>query len=139
MVELLQKFLGEGTLGLTEGSTPRRTVGELLRAAAAFAEETQRVEKEKCAQEKARREHEASIAREKYLDSLAGGEPKLWAAVQTLIATTKPQSYDQAIKLLVDLRDLGTNVEDFRIRIEALRQAHGHKPAFIKRLKNAGL
>jgi len=140
VIKPLDKFLEARRLGLT-GPTPRRTVRELFCAAAAFAEERERIKKEKCAQDKARREREASIAREKYLDSLAGGEPNLWARIQTLIQHTQPQSYDQAIKLLIDLRDLNarTNVEEFRIRIEELRQANARKPSFIKRLKKAGL
>jgi hypothetical protein len=61
--------------------------------------------------------------------------------VDTLIATKRPKSYALALKLLVDLRDLdasGTGGE-FGLRIEALRQSHASKPAFIKRLTQTGL
>jgi hypothetical protein len=75
------------------------------------------------------------------LDSLAGQEPKLWDKVDMLIAEKQAKSYDQALKILVDLRDLTSRIGggDFRLRIEALRQEHTRKPAFIELLRKAGL
>ena len=59
----------------------------------------------------------------------------------TLVASKQPKGYDQALRLLVDLRDLDARGKsgEFRLRIEALRQAHARKPSFIERLKKAGL
>jgi hypothetical protein len=90
---------------------------------------------------KARREREAATARGKHLEGLAGRESKQWSEVDTLVATKQPKSDDQAIRLLVDLRDLDTRGKggDFRPRIEALRQAQARRPSFIERLKKAGL
>ena len=61
--------------------------------------------------------------------------------VDTLIAAKQPKSYDLALKLLVDLRDLAASGkgDDFGPRIETLRQSHARKPAFIERLNKAGL
>ena len=141
VMELLQRFLNSRSAGVPSGSPPGRTVGQLRRAAKTCTEDRKRTEAENRAREKARCEREAAIAREKYLDSLVGHEPKLWAEVDTLIATMQPKSYDQALKLLVDLRDLDARGKggDFRLRIEALRQAHARKPSFIERLRKAGL
>ena len=141
VTELLQRFLKGRSAGVTTGATAGRTVGQLLRAAKAYTEERKRIEAEKRAKEKTRREREAATAREKRLDSLVGREPKLWAEVGALIATRQPRSYDQVLNLLADLRDLDArgNGGDFGLRIEALRQAHARKPSFIERLTKAGL
>lgn len=47
------------------------------------------------------------------------------------------QYYDQAVKLLVDLRDLAERTEggDFRQRLDAIRQMHARRPAFIAGLE----
>ena len=139
--ELRLRFLKERAAGGTGPAATGRTVGQLLKAAKAYAAKRQRTEAEKRAKEKARREREAAIAREKHLDSLVGREAKLWAEVDTLVASKQPKSYDQAVKLLVDLRDLEARGKgnDFRMRIEALRQAQTRKPSFIERLRKAGL
>jgi len=61
--------------------------------------------------------------------------------VGTLIAAKQPKSYDLALKLLVDLRDLDVRAKrgEFGPRIEALRQSQASQPAFIKRPTQAGL
>jgi hypothetical protein len=123
-------------------SAARRTVGELLQTAEARAEERRQAEARKRKEEAERRQREAAIARAKYLDSLAARQPQLWARVENLIAETKPKSYEQAIKLLVDLRDLAQREErdrDFRMGLDAIHVAHARKPAFIDRLRKAGL
>ncbi|MEA3411961.1 MAG: hypothetical protein U9R74_10530 [Pseudomonadota bacterium] len=141
VAELLQRFLKQRAAGDGGSATTGRTVGRLLQAAEAYATERTRIEAGKRAREKARREREAAIAREQHLDSLVGRETKLWARIDGLVATKQPRSYDQAVKILVDLRDLDTRGKggDFRLRIEALRQAQARKPSFIERLRKAGL
>jgi len=141
IAELLQRFLKERSSGNVDPPTIGRTVGHLLQAAEAFATERKRIEAEKRAMEKARREREAAIAREKHLDSLVGREAKLWTEVDGLVATKQPKNYDQAVRLLVDLRDLAARGKgsDFGLRIEALRQAQARKPSFVERLRKAGL
>jgi predicted GIY-YIG superfamily endonuclease len=140
IAELLQRFLKEQA-GNDTAATTGRTVGQLLHAAEAYTTERQRIEAEKRAKEKARREREAAIAREKHLDSLVGREGKLWTEVDGLVATKQPKNYDQAVRILVDLRDLAARGKngDFGLRIAALRQAQAKKPSFIERLRKAGL
>ena len=138
--ELLQRFLKERP-GNGGPATSDRTVGQLLQAAEAYTTERRRLEAEKLAKEKARREREAAIARETYLDSLVGREAKLWTEVDGLVAMKQSKKYDHAVKILVDLRDLAARGKegDFGLRIEALRQAQAKKPSFIGRLRKAGL
>jgi hypothetical protein len=121
---------------------PRRTVGELLAAAEAFRAQRQREEARKAAEEKARQEHLAAIARQKHLDALAGREAHLWTKVEELVATRLPKSYDLAIEHLVDLRDLAARKGEqagFSRHLTNLREAHARKPSFIGRLHDRGL
>ncbi len=141
--ELVQRMRRErgADQGAGKAVAKRRTVSDLLRAAEQVAEERERIAAEKAAKEKARQEHEAARARAKHLGQLAGKEPMLWEKVKGLIATKQPKSYDHAVELLVDLRDLAARKDggSFRQRVEELRVAHARKPTLIGRLHKAGL
>lgn len=141
VAELQRRFLESRPRVPDAASPPRRTIGELIRAAEAHQLERQRREAERRAQEQASREREASLAREKHLDTLVGREAKLWSKVEDLVATKRPKEYAQSIEILIDLRDLAARTEDvdFQLRLETLRQSHDRKPAFIERLRKAGL
>jgi len=120
---------------------PRRTVAALRRAVEQAAEERKRVASEKASREKAKREKLAVVARAVHLNGLAGKEPTLWSKVESLIADRQPKSYDQAVEVLKDLRDLAARKDDpgFRRHVEALRAAHGGKRSLIERFDKAGL
>jgi hypothetical protein len=126
---------------LRPGGAPR-TVGEILEAAEARAEERRREEATRAAAERARREREAAEEREQYLDNLAKREAKAWEQVDTLIATKQPGRYDEAVKLLCDLRDLarrGGRGSEVEARLLRLCKEHVRKPSFMERLRKAGL
>lgn len=140
--ELVQRMRRERGSDRTGKAAPtRRTVAELVRATEHAAGERRRIEAEKAAREKARREREAAAARIKHLDKLAGTEPALWKRVEELVATKHPKRYEEAVVLLIDLRDLAARKDDagFRRRLEALRAEHARKPALLERLHKAGL
>ena len=142
--ELIQRLRREqaGDRGESrEAAARRRTVAELLGAGEQAAAERERVAAEKAAKEKAQHERAAARARAKHLDELTGKEPMLWQKVESFIATKQPKSYDQAVEVLADLRDLAARQDgaDFGPRVEALRLAHARKPTFIERLDKAGL
>jgi len=141
--ELLQKVKRDrgAEQGASTAASKTRTVGELLRQAEKAAEERRRIAAKKAAQDKARREREAAIARAKHLDALAGRELAVWKQVESLIATKQPKSYDHAVTLLVDLRDVAERKDSsgFQRRVEELRAAHARKPTLIARLQKAGL
>jgi hypothetical protein len=129
------------TRGRRPSSGRRRTVGELLKGAAQRAQERERIAAQKAAVAAGRRTREAAAARVKHLDSLAGKESKIWADVDSLIATKQPKNYDAAVRLLVDLRDLTDQKRggEFRVRVEALRAAHVRKPTLLERISRAGI
>ena len=142
--ELFRQFIKERCSGSQQiaEKCERRTVGELIQEAEERAEERRRAAAKKAAEEKARRDREAAEHREKYLDEIAKREPNLWNQVENLISTKQPKSYDQAVRLLIDLRDLASRkgkMDEFGPRLSALRAAQARKPSFIKRLRKAGL
>jgi hypothetical protein len=119
-----------------------RTVGDLLSAARAREEEkAQRLEAER-AIEMARKKAEAEAARARYLDQLAKHEEATWDQVTAHIQNRQPKAYDQAIRLLIDLRDLAVRQgleTTFKAKIERLRATHIAKTSFLDRLTNAAL
>jgi len=121
---------------------PRRTVSELLSAAKSLATEREQREAERQAAEKAKRERERAAARAKYLETLAGREKQAWEQVGELIQTKRPNNYNQAVNLLVDLRDLavqGRREGEFKSALEQLRTLHCTKQSFLRRLAKANL
>jgi len=142
--ELFRRFIKESRKGDREiaEKSQGRTVGELLHAAEERAEEQRRLTARKAAEEKAKRDREAVMARVKYLQEIAGREPRVWKQVEDLIATKHPKNYDQAVKLLLDLQELAANkgrVDEFKSKLGTLRAAEARKPSFLKRLGKARL
>ena len=139
--ELLRRFLESRPVSPHTGEPPR-TVGELLATAGQHTKERRRREAERAAAERARREREKAESRERYLEGLAQREAKAWEEVDTLIATKHPSRYDDAVKLLCDLRDLGFRkgrASEVEARLLRLREQHARKPSFVERLTKAGL
>ena len=141
VMELMRRFFKERSSEATTGTVPRRTVNQLIREAETYVKRREHIEAQMRAEAKARHEREAAIASEKHLLSLVGHEQELWAKVDALITATQPKSYEEAVKILVDLRDLDASGKGggFKLRIKTLRQAHARKPSFIDRLGKAGL
>ena len=141
-LEIQSRFSRQrGTSEPTAGLKPR-TVAELLSAAEAYGEERQREEQKQVAAKKARLMQQAAMAREKHLNSLKGSSEKIWATVETLVATRQPKSYDEAVQHLADLRDLAEREGDqaeFKKRLGTLRTQHAAKKSLIDRLARGGL
>ncbi len=141
LMELVQRFLKEQSAKAAVDTVSRRTVAQLLREAETCKEKPKLIETQTRAEAKTRHEREAVMATEKHLLKLVGREQELWAEVETLIATTQPKSYDQAVKILVDLRDLDARGKStgFEQRMKTFQQSHARKPSFINKLRKAGL
>lgn len=141
--ELIQRMRREhgGAGNAGRAALRRRTVAELLREAERAADERHRIQAAKAAKEKARREREAAAARVKHLDELVGTEPALWRRVEELVATKQSKRYDEAVLVLIDLRDLAARKDgsDFRRRLEVLRTENARKPRLIERVQKVGL
>jgi len=141
--ELKQRFLR--TVSGTGNSTtnqPPRSVQELLAKAETITEERERRAAEQKAKALARKKREKAVARKKYLESLAKREDSIWKKVATLIDSKQPAKYDEAVSLLIDLRDLNKTVgkeSAFNAKLQKIREKHHRKPTFLDRLKRKGL
>lgn len=140
-MELLRRFQASrgAPVSADEAATPR-TAQELLDAAERMATERRRAKAEAAARQKARREREAAAARARHLDQLAPREEETWEQVDALVAMKQPKSYDQAVSLLKDLRDLAARAGRepvFAARLQGVRDAHAKKPSFLDRLRKA--
>jgi hypothetical protein len=141
--DLLHRFHRENQpLARSENARQPRTVGDLLSAARAREEEkAQRLEARR-AIEMARKKAEAEAERARYLDQLAKHEEATWDQVTAHIQKRQPKAYDQAIRLLIDLRDLAIRQgleTPFKAKIVRLRATHIAKTSFLDRLTNAAL
>ena len=141
--DLLHRFHRQNQpLVWSKNARQPRTVGDLLSAARAREEEkAQRFEEER-AIEMARKKAEAEADRARYLDQLAKHEEATWDQVIAHIQKRQPKAYDQAIRLLIDLRDLAVRQgleTTFKAKIERIRATHIAKTSFLDRLTNAAL
>jgi hypothetical protein len=125
-----------------DNSVGRRTVAQLRADADHHRTERERIDAERRAREHAARERAAALARTRHLDALAQDGERAWQRVDTLIRATKPKEYDQAVTLLIDLRDLdqreGRQTE-FEQRVQHIRNSYPNRPALLQRLDRAGL
>ena len=109
----------------------RRTVGQLR--AAAEKHRGQRERAETARTERAKRAAEA--ARTKRLDALRERLDEAWAKLEALVAKS---AYEEAVKLAIDLRDLGTRdgaSGSFNVRFEAMRKRQLRRRGFFDRWK----
>ncbi|CAB1060527.1 hypothetical protein D1BOALGB6SA_5293 [Olavius sp. associated proteobacterium Delta 1] len=141
--ELMQRF--QQTVSTKDNSKMNkqlRSVEDLLSKAEKYAVERKRRAAEQKAKEQARKKREKALAREQYLASLAGREDSIWKKVGELIVSKQPAKYDEAVKLLVDLRDLYQKTgkkKTFKQKLVTLSQAHYRKVSFLDRLQKAEL
>ena len=141
--ELMQRF--QRTIPVEDNyatGKKLRTIEYLTSKAKEYAIERKRRIAEQKAKERARNKREEAIAREKYLNNLVGREDRVWEEVNDLIETKRQADYDEAVKLLVDLRDLGKKINKrmlFNDKMKGIYEKHSRKSSFARRLKNAGL
>ena len=119
-----------------------RTVAALTTAARAHADERERLAAEERAAQLAATKKAAAEARSRHLDAVAAEGEAAWQRVDALIRATKPKEYDQAVALLIDLRDVAARQNrqaDAEDRVRHLRATYPNRPALLQRLDRAGL
>ena len=124
------------------GTGERRIAGDIIGRRVVLADERRKREDQERAIEKTRREREQAEKRATHLEWLAGKETGLWGNVHEHIATRLPRRYDEAVSLLVDLRDLAAmkgESADFSRRIRALKNEHANKPSLMRKFQAAKL
>jgi hypothetical protein len=110
---------------------PRRTIATLRKAA-----------QERARRRRERQRREAEKARIRKLEALAQQEPQTWEQVFSLIEHKQARAYDEAIKLLIDLRDLARHLgqeEHFTTRIVQIYEDYRTRSGLLSRLRHAGL
>lgn len=118
-----------------------RTADQLWHVRETLAAAAQRQKAEAAARQRLEREREAAEQRQQYLASLATREANVWQEVGALLGTTVPKNYDDAVRLLRDLRDLAREhgqITAWERRIMDFRQRHGRKPSLMRRFNQAG-
>jgi len=130
LVRRLREVGGTDT-ALPAGSAGQRTLNELIKGARDHAR-----------RRKAREQQVATQARQRELEALAQREDAAWEEVIALIEEKKAQPYDQATKLLVDLRDLAARRQQqatFQARLDKIVGTYANRSALLRRLRAAGL
>jgi len=128
----LQKRLGQlaGTKPASAGKGQRQA-GDLFKEAA-------RLEQDALRQQKAKAERK----RIQELLNLAEHEEATWHWIESLIGKKQGRPYDEATKLLVDLRDLTiyqNQLLKFQERFLEIREKYSSRPTLMERFMRAGL
>jgi predicted DNA-binding protein len=114
-----------------QAATVRRTWAELRATAERLRQGEER-----------RQQAEAEAKRIKDLQDFAPRALQAWRDVQALIEEKKARPYDDAVRLLVKLRDLAVfqnRLAEFEARLSSLQTQYAGRPAFQERLRKAGL
>jgi hypothetical protein len=115
---------------------PRRSAGDLCKAAVSVAAERKAAEAARAAAAKRQRDAAEAKARAARLAALVRRGTAAWDEVEALVAKRNATGYAEAVTLLLDLRELGG---DFPAVLRVLRGRHAAKASFIARLDKAGL
>lgn len=129
----LTKRLQELSVGRREApaALPRRTVADLLTAARGQAWQRKERQRQKAEREKVKR-----------LKDLSKKEPQVWKEVLALVDERKAKAYDEATRLLLQLKELAdyTGARDsFAGRLNELYENNRNRTGFTARLKGAKL
>lgn len=109
----------------------QRTIQQLLDAA---SQEEKAVKK--------REKQEAKLKSIQELEALAQREARAWDEVEVWIQKSQAQTYDQAVELLVKLRDLAEHQNRsaaFQEKMNRIYDQYSRRSSFMKRLQKAGL
>ncbi len=121
-------LLGDGT---QRSTGPRRTVSEILAAAAEMTERRRRAE---AAAAETRRIAE--------LEALARRGDEVWNEVKALIQRGQAKPYGEAVQLLEKLRDLAEHQRQtvvFQSRLDRIHDEYSRRTSLMQRLRDAGL
>ena len=87
------------------------------------------------------REREEAERRKKYLADLLQREEEAWQSVDALIAKKQAKQYDDAVSLLVDLREMCASegrMDEAVRRFRLLMEVHAKSRMLMNRFRKAG-
>ena len=108
------------------------------RTAAQLLDEAERLR----AEDRRRRQEAAERERRRELEDLAKREDSIWREIEALIQRGQPSTYDTAVGLLRQLREVAEfkdRLPGFQARVAELRSRYSRRPSLMERLKDAGL
>jgi hypothetical protein len=120
-----------GPAAKPHAAAARRTWGELRETAEALRQAETR-----------QQQATAEAKRIEDLQEFAPRAAQAWRDVQALIEQKQARPYDEAVALLVKLRDLAVfqdRLPEFQTRLASLQTRYANRPAFQERLRKAGL
>ncbi|RWM06361.1 MAG: hypothetical protein E5X80_20585 [Mesorhizobium sp.] len=118
-----------------------RTVADLLTRAREIRLARERAEAERAEAQRRLEAEAAEKARELRLVAIRQRGESVWRDVEDEIMRRNPAGYDKATALLSDLQALAEkqgSVEEFRLRLQSIRERHAGKGRFIERLEALG-
>ncbi|HEY5107333.1 MAG TPA: hypothetical protein VII73_11275 [Caulobacteraceae bacterium] len=118
-----------------------RTAAELRERARAIRLARERAEADIAAEERRRQTEAAESARQARLETIRRRGESVWRDIEDEIGLRNPSGYDKAAALLSDLRALAEQqgaIEEFRRRLQEIRERHVRKERFIGRLVAIG-
>ncbi len=140
--QLRQRFLKEWRQAHpTPSSTAsRRMASELLEAREDVAQAAKHHQAEVAARKRAEREREQAEQRKIYLATLASREGEVWKEIETLLTVTQAKNYDEAVRLLADLREVAANrgaLDPWQSRVADFRQRYARRSSLMQRFDRA--
>jgi hypothetical protein len=100
------------------------------------------VAREQAEHRRKRQRQEAEKTRLRRLDELAPKAPQVWEQVVALIEKKQVKAYDEAVKLLLELREVAQHIKQmdgFKARINQIYEDYRSRPGLLSRLRHAGL
>jgi len=116
----------------------RRTVSMIEAGVEAIRD--QRIDAER--QERERIEQRGAAERARYLVSVAKRADAQWTLIDAELERGIANAYDTALVSLRDLHDaleVASRGAEYHARFDVLMERHGRRPAWLRRLRNAGL
>jgi len=119
--------------GPAKAASGRRTVAQLVALAHARENEL----KQRAAAARKKQKEELEKKKQAQRQALEANPALGWEQIEELVATKEEANYDQAVELLLTLRDIAqktSNSDDFKRRLKEVRQRHVSKTKFHQKM-----
>ena len=129
-IEFQQKISKQATFSQSE-SKSARSISQLFKS----AEQEERETKQK-------QQQEAQAQKIEELKQFANQEAQAWLEIERLLVVAQAKPYEEAVKLLVKLKDLAiyqNKQAEFQRRLNHIYDKYSRRVGLLRRLKKAGL
>lgn len=129
-IKFQQKIIKQVTTSQSKSTSDRRIL-QLLKSAEQEEKDT-----------KQKQQQEAQAQKIEELKRFASQEAQAWLEIERLLVVAQAKPYEEAVKLLVKLRDLAVyqnKQAEFQKRLNHIYDKYSRRVGLLRRLKNAGL